>query len=417
MKPTVLSFPVFSLRRIETPFEREPGYKNYVAVVNLADLPDLKDWRKINVRDPKIRGRVPEAIRESLVSKPEEFLFLNRGLVIAAERVDYSEGGGREKTVRLTMKDPSLHGLLDGGHTYRVLMDERHTWAGTMPQHVRVEIITGFDEDGIVSLVDARNTSNQVKDESLENLKGSFDAIKDVLKDELYYDQIAWSEYEELESGKPKPIDVRELISYLIVFDTKEFNGTKQPLIAYKDKRACLNHFREHETRLRKYYRLLPEILLLWDDIHDNWFGWYKAGRLEEAGIPGRPGGLTGIANDKLQQLHFRQKEAAGRIPEAYKYPILSAFRAGVDASGKQARWQTEPFELLMRTGPRLVGVVGNSIRSYNNPNRVGKDVGTWSSCYLIVESSIRDSLNVEKERVIQKLEAELRTLRADRKS
>jgi hypothetical protein len=70
-----------------------------------------------------------------------------------------------------------------------------------------------------------------------------------------------------------------------------------------------------------------------------------------------------------------------------------------------------------MRTGPRLVGVVGNSIRSYNNPNKVGKDVGTWSSCYLIVESSIRDSLNVEKERVIQKLEAELRTLRADRKS
>src|SRR6266496_933963 len=91
VKAVTLQFPVHSFRRIETPFERDPGYKNYLAIVDIFDVPDLKDWRDINVRDAKTRGRVPEAIRESLTSRPDEFVFLNRGLVIAAERVEMQD--------------------------------------------------------------------------------------------------------------------------------------------------------------------------------------------------------------------------------------------------------------------------------------------------------------------------------------
>jgi hypothetical protein len=69
MKSVVLSIPVFSLRRIETPYERDPGYKNYVAVIDARRLPDLSAWRKINVREAKTRGRVPNAIRSSFAEK------------------------------------------------------------------------------------------------------------------------------------------------------------------------------------------------------------------------------------------------------------------------------------------------------------------------------------------------------------
>lgn len=102
----------------------------------------------------------------------------------------------------------------------------------------------------------------------------------------------------------------------------------------------------------------------------------------------------------------------AGRIPDAYKYPILGAFRAAVEVRRDTASWAMDPFDLLQRTGVRLIGVVGNSVRSYNNPNKVGKDVGIWSSCYLILESSLRDSLNSEKEKRIKELEATLAALR-----
>jgi len=32
-------------------------------VVDVRDLPDLSEWRKINVRDPKMTGAVPNRIR------------------------------------------------------------------------------------------------------------------------------------------------------------------------------------------------------------------------------------------------------------------------------------------------------------------------------------------------------------------
>src|SRR5262249_22306840 len=146
----------------------------------------------------------------------------------AADRVDFKDG---EKSIDLVLIDPEIHGLLDGGHTYRVVRESAELLTEEDPaRFVRVEIITGFDRDTISDVVEARNTSNQVRDESLANLRQEFEPIKEVLKPHKYFDLIAWSEYEELESGKAKPIDVRDIISYLIAFDTGSFNSTSQPL-------------------------------------------------------------------------------------------------------------------------------------------------------------------------------------------
>jgi hypothetical protein len=405
-----LSIPVFSIRRIETPYERRHGYRNYVAVVDARHLPDLTDWREINVRDAKTRGRVPNAIRNSFAENGDEFLFMNRGLVVAAERVEFKENPG-EKHLDLVMVDPEIHGLLDGGHTYRVVTESaKELPPDAPPRYVRMEIVTGFDRETISDVVEARNTSNQVRDESLANLRQEFEPIKEILQPHPYFDSIAWSEYEELETGKPKPIDVRDVISYLITFDTGAFNSTSQPLIAYKDKRACLRHFQQNKERIRKLYPLLPDILQLWDEIHEGWPGWYNEGREEEAGLRGRFGKLTAVLKGS-EPLHFKNKTAHYRMPEAYKYPVLSAVRAAIKVHGRGAKWSTDPFQLLRETGPQLTNIVGNIVRSTNNPNKVGKDVGTWSSCYLVVESALRGTMTLEAEKKIQELQAQLAAL------
>jgi hypothetical protein len=414
MKAKTLSVPVFSLRRIETPYERQLGYRNYVAVIDARHLPDLSAWREINVREAKTRGRVPTAIRKSFDEKADEFLFMNRGMVIAAERVDFKETPN-DKRLNLTMVDPKIHGLLDGGHTYRIVTESAADLpAEEPPRYVRVEIITGFDRETISDVVEARNTSNQVRDESLANLREEFEPLKEVLRDSPYFDSIAWSEYEELETGKAKPIDVRDIISYLITFDTHSYNSTTQPLIAYKDKRACLRHFQEHKERLRKLYPLLPDILRLWDEIHMGWRGWYGEGREEEAGIKGRFLKLTAVVQG-TETLHFKKVNAQYRMPEAYKYPILSALRAAIKVQGRGAKWATDPFQLLQATGPQLTNIVGNTVRSTNSPNKVGKDVGTWSSCYLVVESAMRSNMTLEAEKKIQELQAQLAELQKTR--
>src|SRR5206468_931903 len=144
------------------------------------NMPDLGDWREINVRDAKLRGRVPDAIRKTFSEKADEFLFMNRGLVIAAEKVEFQETGHTKK-MDLVMRDPAIHGLLDGGHTYRVVTESASALTSDdAPRFVRVEIVTGFDRDTISDVVEARNTSNQVRDESLANLREEFEPLKDV---------------------------------------------------------------------------------------------------------------------------------------------------------------------------------------------------------------------------------------------
>jgi hypothetical protein len=384
--------------------------RNYLAVIDARHLPDLSKWREINVRDAKLRGRVPTAIRNAFVEKADEFLFMNRGLVVAAEKVEYRETSNGKK-MDLVMRDPSVHGLLDGGHTYRVVTDAVTDLAeDDPPRYVRVEIITGFDRDTISDVVEARNTSNQVRDESLANLREEFEPLKDVLRKEPYFEHIAWSEYEELATGKPKPIDVRDIISFLITFDTKNFSSTAQPLIAYKDKRACLRHFQVHGSELKRLYPFLPTILQLWDEIHSRWGNWYGEGREEEAGIRGRFGKLTAVVQSQ-EPLFFKGGTAKYRIPEAYKYPILSALRAAMKP-GRAASWQMDPVDLLAQAGPQLTAVVGNAVRATNNPNKVGKDVGTWSSCYLVVDSMLRSSITSAAHKKIQELEAQLAMFR-----
>jgi AIPR protein len=277
-----ISFPAFSFRRVETPFDKHPGYKNYVAVVEVNDLPDLSDWRKINIRDPKLTGELPRAIRDSFLSNKETFVFLNRGIVLAVDSAEFDNSKGQ---LHLTMVNPNLHGLLDGGHTYEVIKQNRKQFSeNSEKQYVKVEVIEGFDAKELVNLVDARNSSNQVKDESLMNLANEFKKIKDVFEGESYANKIAYKEYETSEDGEPKPISIREIISFLMTMDAVNFNSSVHPINAYRSKAACLSHFSEHKKDFDKIYPIAADIVRLWDTIHVELPEMYNKVRGERGG-------------------------------------------------------------------------------------------------------------------------------------
>lgn len=203
---------------------------------------DLAGWRKINVRDPKLAGAVPKAIRESVHDNPELFVFLNRGIVLAVQAASFNN---QTSLLTITLSDPNLHGLLDGGHTYNILVEERQGLQE--PQFVKLEILEGFRQEEIPTLVDARNTSNQVRDQSLMNLQGEFEKLKKAVALPQYSGLIAYKEHELLDDGGSKPIDVREVIAILTCFDRANFSERVHPINAYRSKSACLQHFSDHK--------------------------------------------------------------------------------------------------------------------------------------------------------------------------
>lgn len=381
--PARFTFPVVSFRQIETPFQKQ-GYRNYLTVVDIRQLPDLNAWRKINERDPKLTGAVPKAIRNSVHDNPELFVFLNRGVVLSVESVSFNNQTGE---LTLTLRDPNLHGLLDGGHTYNILLEERETLEE--PQYVKLEVLEGFKQEEIPSLVDARNTSNQVRDQSLMNLQGEFDKLKKAITGQSYASSIAYKEHELLDDGNAKPIDVREVVAILTCFDRANFDARVHPINAYRSKAACLEHFKQHKSDYEKIYPLAPDILELYDciqvhlpDLYNNVRG--KSG--EVAG--GKFGKLTGVTTydgKRRAQLLFIGMESKYGVPAGFVYPVLGAFRALLEEKGGRYIWgkEVDPIQLLQgQLGETLADTIGNFALDARNPSKTGKSPLVWQACY-----------------------------------
>jgi hypothetical protein len=382
MKTKQFSFKVESFRNVETPFTKN-GYRDYYCVVAIKNLPNLQDWRKINVRDPKLTGSVPKAIKESFYDNPELFLFMNRGIVIAADSVRFDN---KTLEVTISLSDPNLHGLLDGGHTYNIITEE--ATESNLQQYVKVEILEGFLSEDIAQVVDARNTSNQVKDESLMNLSGEFDDLKKALKGTTYIDKIAFKEFELDENDNPKPIDIREVIAILTAFDADNFSDKVHPINTYRSKVACLKHFKNNTKSYKKIYPLAKEILALYDSIQEKLPNLYNKARGQSGDVGGgKFGRLTGVTvyDKSFTNLYFIDKKSKYSVPAGFIYPILGAFRAFLEEKNNKYHWgeNIDPLNLLEGDlGLKLADTLGTFALEAQNPSKTGKQPLVWQACY-----------------------------------
>ncbi len=393
---TRLTLPVVSFRRVETPFEKE-GRKMYLAIIKAKDLPkELEDWREINPRDPRTTSGVAKKIAESLNDAPENFLFRNRGITLLTERVEFDN---EYSNMSIDLADPSIHGLLDGGHTYAVIReafdsleeDERES-TNLNDAFIKIELLGGFiDKEEATEIVFARNTSTQVKDQSIANLLDHFASIKDILEHEPYANRIAYKETEFAADGSKKDIDVKEILSYLVCFDAEKFDDSSHPIIAYSGKSAVLKYVdsEENRTRLQKYLPLLPSILELRDLIYLDMPDTYNS-------KGGKFGRLMGVNMKKTSsvELPFSGQRTKYVIPGSFIYPVLAAFRPLIQVEDGRATWKKDPIKFYEDVKDELIQRLGDQALEIRNPNKLGKDKATWRSCYDYV-SIVAMRLNI----------------------
>jgi len=398
--PLKLTFPVYSFRRIPTPYEEgddTSGPRNYIAIVRIQDLPVQEFPMDTNPRAQNLKSRVARKISEGLTDS--SFLFKNRGLLLSVAKVHYNNESQR---CTLVFEDPEAHGLVDGGHTDRIIRQaiEKKPDEGGLgfPQYLKLEILEGV-ESFFADLADARNTSSQVADKALDELKDRFDWVHEVLDPMPYGSKIA---YRQFENDIDYPIDIREIVSYLVCFNIELFSGDNHPTSAYTSKKKCLDLFRQAAEKERKgnginsFKRLkpiIPDILRLRDFIYEKMPAIYK----KESG--GRFGKLRGIISDKDVPLHFLSSvngtAAASEydIPTAYIYPILAAFRSViVEGEDGYYRWKTNPFQFFENEiGKALVAVTIQFGTDMRNPNTVGKAKYFWGQLYEKCEKRLKE--------------------------
>ena len=386
MSKSAYVIPTKSFGRLFVSDGREP-LRRYYCVVPVASIPgDWEHWLEVNARDSTNKGKVPNAIRQTLLDNPEWFAEYNRGLTVIADSVSWDN---QTKELTISFVDRDQHGVADGGHTLNTILSQR----ADDPDDVQagfcnMEIFTGLSATDIPGVVEARNTSKQVASKSLLNLDHRFDELKEAIgsKKECL---ISWKENEDGE------LDVREFIGMLTALDADSYSGSNHPVVAYSGKESCLKRFAsvEHAVSYQKLLSIAPDLLDMWDDIQFYLPEQYNQ-KGPEPGVSGKFGRLTGVktlAAKKKKRLPFIDKETGYEIPTGYLYPIFAGFRAFlVDKDGSWT-WGKglNPRELIKEgvTADIFIASVRDSISEYHNANRTGKSNAVWNQAYLMARN------------------------------
>ena len=161
--------PVRSFRKIPNPYSPEENREIPETKPQMYEM--LIDVKRIprnipmmtNPRDQNLNTKVAKKIKATLNDdRDHNFYLLNRGLLISAKSVVYDNVNS---AVTVTFSDLSVHGDVDGGHTYKIILQSQDYLAEGQ-SYVKVEVLTGV-EDFFQDLAAARNTSVQVKDKSM----------------------------------------------------------------------------------------------------------------------------------------------------------------------------------------------------------------------------------------------------------
>lgn len=370
-----------SFRNLGDPCENGKSNK-YVFYVKIDDVPDGIPMAT-NPRDQKLNSNVATAIRESLLSNDGYFHLKNRGIVISADSVQYNS---TYKSVTINFKDNMCHGNIDGGHTYKIICENK---GKGLEQYVQFEVMTGV-EDIIENLAEARNTSVQVDEKSMAELAQKFDPIKEALEGMPFYKRIAFKQnqitYDDETGKKAKMIDAREVVAIVNMFNAEQYDATHHPIQAYSSKAKMLNLYLQNPESYRKYVNIMPDIFDLYDSIELEFAEAYNTsgGRYGRKKYAGYKEGKI-VAKSK-----FGLRDMVYKVPDGLLYPTVAAFRSLVALNSHTGKYewrdQINPLEIWDKCKCELTNKIMNFAASIgDNPTSVGKDNNIWDLAYMTI--------------------------------
>lgn len=383
----IIKFPVKSFRKIPNPDlnSNNSGLRSpemYQLIVDVKDIPDNFPMGT-NPRNQNLDTKVAKKIKDSLLNHVDRnFYLLNRGILLSAAKIEFDN---LKNIVTIVFEDLSVHGNVDGGHTYKVILENRDQLEQN-EQFVKLEVLTGI-EDMFEDFASSRNTSLPVKDVSIENLRGHFAMLEAIISGEPYATNINYKE------NGDKDIDIQDVLALLYMFNIDKYplNASTFPIASYSAKRVCLdeyiNNYKKYkESDQNPYKKMLPivkDIVKLFDEIEVKIGDFYNGPGNKKYG---RTVGVATAKSGKKFLSKYYKREMDYATPNGFLYPILGAFRALVAEKDGAYVWKKDPFETLNNIGPTLVNfTIEQSREKGNNPNATGKSSILWSQLYTQV--------------------------------
>lgn len=393
----VLRFKVNAVRTMASPYRRNEKDETtnetiYYLLVNMKDLPEGIPL-DVNPRIPKMTTNVAKRLVAAVTEPETDFYINNRGIVISAKSFSFNSADS-EVTIDIGDQDEEndkfSYGILDGGHTYTAIMQNRDKIPADLEKYVRIEVITNVVN--ITRLSDARNTSVQVSDIALFNLEDSFEDVRKAIADESYAGDIAYKDNEN------KPINISELLRLMYAFDIKKYPDDKQaPTQSYAFKAQVFKRYKEmyDSPFYRSLTKQLPTLVKLYDLIEQEVSSKYNEYKKDLGFSQPHFGNVKGVEYvERGAETAFLKKKTMYNVSAGYIYPIFGAFRSLLRFDDEKGivSWLFDPIEIWNEVG---ASIVQNTFETSNNPQLAGKDKQLWLSNYRIVETqSLRKLLN-----------------------
>ena len=372
------NFKTVSARRLPDPnFLKQHGIEKHIFLVRAKDMPDGIS-NDPNARTPNIKRSIYRDVANSLLGEegePGTFHLKNKGITILAESVKDRGQGVYDVQIK-----SGRDGILDGGHTYELIKENKQDIPDD--QFVQVEIRVGIPTSWIPDIAGGLNTAMQVQDMSLDDLAGSFDWIKEAIGS--FKQHIGWRENEDGE------IDARDMICLLTLFNVKAYpnSKTQHPSIAYYSKKEPLNKFNENKPSYEGMKPIVSDILRLYDTIrHEARDVWNKRSPQRSRG-----GALSFIENRQRGEFDFPfiGETASYRLSKPALYPILGGFRNFVeqDSNSLTVHWKYDFSEILVfwrKYGGELLEGTYETSQEVKNLNALGKNSGYWRTAHAII--------------------------------
>ena len=373
-------------KKMLDPNRKAEGHTKYVCYIETATIPqDLKEWTKTNPRDQKMTTDVAKTIITSL-QENDDFHELNRGVVFSVESVSFDT---RTETLTVEMTNSDIHGNIDGGHTLHAIFDAQNDENLSLNErYVFAEFFVGLLSP--VELAAARNTSVQVDLKSQEELRKSFETLKQVLKPFPFEKRVAYHMNQHYDEGI-QVIDVREVITILNMFNQNLYPTTgqdgfateNQPIQSYTGKETSLKRFlnqgkEQREKNLTQMAPIVGDIFRLWDTVEREFpqmvkntkhhYGVKKYSKYNNGEVVG--------------QTMFAQSDIKYLVPKGIVYPVVGAFRAliSVDPQTGFYSWKKDPFEVWSTLGERIAIMIWDE--KEENPEYIGKSRNLWTNLY-----------------------------------
>lgn len=358
-------------------------------------LLDFLDYYKINPRDQNLETKVSKMIKKTLMSDPGSFQEKNSGISISAESVVYDKENG---VVKIKFSDIELHGIMDGGHTYKIICNcirsGKPLSKNGIDPYVIIKFYCGYNRDEILGIIEALNSVAKINTLSTANQHGVFDSLKEVLKDQVYADRIVWKKNQPVDG---KGIDGAEIVSIVNMFNPDIYDITDRkiaPTIFYISKESSLKKYMaldDIDSSISKMASIIPKIIELRDCIETT---------LPEGSrkYMGRTYSKYKGNQHTYESLFFKNKIRC-MVPNGFIFPILSAFRLLVQVDSVEHRWKTDPIEVWKELKERFLNIILDEPGTADN---IGKRANIYNHLADQVELYL-NRISIEKEKEANK--------------